>query len=364
MRSQIRKQIELFKKRRFEKSHKQIMRQNLKELNSDLRLSPAQKKEMDEYFIRLTGKKISYYDHEYYYALTGVFDKRYIPEYLYRSEIIGRLNNLEVTSAYSDKNITDKIFNNVNYPKTIIKNINGFFYNEDNNPITKAEAIDVCSNLNNVFIKPSLASRGRGIKRLNIIDGIVLNENKSIESLLDSYGINFIIQEGILQHEVLSKLNPSSINTIRLVTYRDKSDTKLLNIRIRIGRKGKVIDNDSGGGISVIINKNTGALSQLGYSKYGKDNFEKTDNGTLLHNYKIPFINNVIEKAKELHTQLPYAKIAAWDFSINQDGKPIFIEWNSRPDLNQAVNGPEYGDYTEEILKEAYSHINTRNKNW
>lgn len=45
-------------------------------------------------------------------------------------------------------------------------------------------------------------------------------------------------------------------NTIRLLTYRRGNDIELMYSVIRIGRKDKIIDNESSGGVTTKINKN------------------------------------------------------------------------------------------------------------
>ena len=156
----------------------------------------------------------------------------------------------------------------------------------------------------------------------------------------------------------MSALNPSSINTIRVVSYRSGMEIKVVYTVIRIGRQGMNIDNESAGGISAII-KSDGTIGKYAYGAPGVDKVEYTDSGIHIDGYKVPSFDKAIELVKSSHLQLPYFNLIGWDIAIEADGSPIMIELNLNPDLSQSANGPAFGDYTEEILKDAMSRNNT-----
>lgn len=62
----------------------------------------------------------------------------------------------------------------------------------------------------------------------------------------------------------------------------------------------------------------------------------------------VPSYDKVIESVKSLHYQLPYFNLAGWDIVVGEDGDPVFIECNSRAELNQTAAGLAFGEY---ILK-------------
>lgn len=77
----------------------------------------------------------------------------------------------------------------------------------------------------------------------------------SPEQYLRSLGDNFIIQERVKQHAEIAKLNPSSLNTFRIVTYRERDNVYILNVTLKIGHKGEVVDNGHAGGYFVGTNE-------------------------------------------------------------------------------------------------------------
>lgn len=342
------------------KSYIAGIRSSYKKLAHKTELTIEQEYEIQEYFTKLLGHPVPLDWHRYFTARTGVFSKRYVPTSEYKTNIIGRLNVYPLKRAYTDKNITDIILQNIRQPKIYLKNINGFFY-YNGKPVTKAEAINLCQGLGEVIIKPSLTGRGVGVRKINIINGKSQNDGKDLSAIIDEYKQDYLIEELVRQHHQMSALNPSSINTIRVLTYRSNMEVKIVYSVIRIGRKGQDIDNESAGGISTSISKE-GKLGKYAFGAPGADMIEYTDSGVKLENYQIPSYEKVVDLVKQAHYQLPYFKLMGWDIAITEDGEPIMIEFNMTPDLSQSAYGPAFGEYTEIILNDAMNHKNTWSK--
>ena len=345
-------------------AYNQYMKKKRKELQERLdklsvrrHLTNEQKKEIVEFYKRLTGKKVSTLDHEYFYSRTGVYSKDYIPMVFFQSELIGRLNRMDYYNSYSDKNLDDVLLPNVKHPHYYLKNINGYYYFEGK-PVSKEEAIELCKNLGDVIIKPSMEYKGTGVKAICIKDGMTNLEGKSIADVFQQYKKDFLIQEVVHQHPKIKALNPTSVNTLRMATYRSGMEVLLVYAVIRIGRSGEVIDNQSAGGISTKINPD-GTLGKYAFGKAGDDMLEKTDTGIVLEGYQIPYYNKAVEKVKELHYSLPLFDLIGWDISIDEEGEPVLIEWNGRPGPSQTACGTGYGELTERIISEVWNRKNT-----
>lgn len=327
-------------------------------------LTKEQKKEVIDFYKRLTGVKVPLIWHQYYYAKTGKFAKELLPDSLYRHDLIGRANRYDYRSAYADKNMLDVYFPGVRIPKPILKSMNGYFY-MDGEPVSREEAYKRLYNLDSAIIKPTLASHGFCVHKLKIKDGVTNIEGKTLEQLVnDEFPIgNFVIQECIEQHERMAALNPSSLNTIRIVTFRMEMEILVLFSSIRIGRAGSEIDNLGAGGLSVDVNKD-GTLGKYGYALGKEKRREKTDSGVVLEGYQLPSFDAAIELVKKLHFKLPFFDMVGWDVSIGKDGEPIIIEWNARTELSQLSYGPAFGENTERIIKILWPRENTRNAFW
>ena len=349
-----------YKDKREEQRYIDGIRNCYEKLANKKELTKEQSKEIQDYFSNLFGKKITLDYHKYFYSRTGIFSKKYIPTSLYRTQLMGRLNDYSLKKAYTDKNIADLILPMAPQPKFILKNMNGYFYFEGL-PISKDVAIEKCSNLGKVIIKPSTLARGKAVQILNIRNGVNVENGKSIAILFDDYKKDFVIEEIVIQHEKMAALNPSSVNTIRILTYRKDMNVMIIYSVIRIGRKNQTIDNESAGGISTRINPD-GKLAKYAFGAPGEDYVEYTDTGVKLENYKIPNYEDAIALVKQLHLFLPFFNIVGWDIAITPDGSPIMIEFNVNPDLSQSANGPAFGNYTETIIKEAIQNRNTWSK--
>lgn len=320
------------------------------------KLTNSQIKEINNYYIEILGKKVPIYWHEYFYSRNGNFSVKYIPTSLYHSDIIYKLNNFNLRHAYVDKGLFDIYFPDVNRPETIVKNINGYYYDKSKS-INIDDAFSRCFNYDSFVIKPSMEGMwGEGV---NIISTKSMSK-ESISSLFNKYRKNFIIQEVVKQHDEVSKLNPTSLNTIRVLSYRDSLDIHILYAVIRIGRKGKSVDNETTGGINADINLLTGKIQNCAYGTPSEKLIFKTDVGTELNGFSIPSFHKVINIVKDLHLRLPYFNIIGWDFGIDSDENPILIEWNRCPDLSQTAHGPAFGDLTDEIFKRLNKLPDTR----
>lgn len=313
-------------------------------------LSKGQKNDIAKYYSNLLRKEVPVYWHEYFFSRNGNFSVKYVPTCFYHSDIIYKLNSFDLRHAYVDKGMYDVFFPDTLRPLTYVKNINGYYY-DDSKPISRQEAIERCKNLDGAVSKPTHEGMwGSGVKVFSSHDGI-LNDGITIETLMDSYGKNFIIQEKIQQHESLGLLNPTSLNTLRVLSYRQDNEIYILYAVIRIGRKGKSVDNETAGGINADVDLATGRIIDCAYGTPSEKKIFVTDVGTVLNGFHLPGFKKVIAEVKELHMRLPYFNIVGWDFGINREGEPVMIEWNRCPDLSQTAHGPAFGDMTEELFR-------------
>lgn len=323
-------------------------------------LTKGQEADIKAYFKKHFGREVPTYWHQYLYSRNGVYSEKYIPASIYNSEIIYRLNKFQFRHAYVDKGFYDTLFPDINRPKTIIKNVNGYYY-DDHNALTLEEAVEKCNNLSEAIIKPTLEGTwGQGVKLIKTENGMIPSLNCSIQELFKEYKRSFIIQERFEQHEGIAKLNPTSLNTLRVMSYRRGNEIVILYAVIRIGRLNQVIDNETAGGIKADIDLQTGRIKGVAFGSPKEPLMPKTDVGTILDGYQIPCFKKVSDLVKEMHLRLPYFNLIGWDMSVDKNGNPALIEWNRAAELSQVAHGPAFGEYTEEILSIVKNRVNTR----
>lgn len=287
--------------------------------------------------------------HRFYNSLIDNTLIDFVPELLFYTEIEPALNQAIMYPALEDKNLLDKFFPSSFLPETIIKNINGYYYCEDKQ-ISLQTSFIKCLEHSQFVIKPSIGTAGgEGVKMFDLSE--IKDKTKFLESIFKEYNSDFIIQKVLTQDTHISKLNKSSINTIRVISYMRKDEVIPLSSVIRIGRNGEFTDNLTLGGVAVGI-KHSGELRSSGYDKYGKRYFE-SDNGTIFKNFKITNYDKILSNVKDKHKNMPYFKLISWDISVNLNLEVKMVEFNALGqdiNLHQMCNGPLFGKYFEEIL--------------
>ena len=335
---------------------KKVITDNFKDLEHHRKLTREQKKEVQDYYKGLIGKKVPLYSHEYFYSRTGYFTKDYVPTNIYHCELLPKANDKTLAKAYCDKNVCDLLFPGENVAHYVLKNMHGYYYYEGK-PVSYEDALSLCRDLKDIIVKPSLSSKGKGVQLMNFTDGI--NEKgESIEQVFKQYKEDFLFQKRVHQHKDMAALNPTSLNTIRVLSYRSGLEVIIIYSVVRIGRKGSVVDNQSAGGISTPISKE-GKLGKVAFGGYSTDNILETDTGIVLEDYQIPSYDKAIEMVKRMHMNLPYFNIIGWDLAIEEDGSPILIEINTNPGLSQSAFKSGMGEYTGRIIKELWPRKNT-----
>lgn len=296
------------------------------------------------------GKKPKKYWYNIFSDREQKVDPRYIPDDYFYGEIIPYYSNTQFRRYAEDKCMYDVIFPNLNKPETIIKNIAGVFYDSKMNIIDQEKAVNICLNYSdNFLVKPSIdTGEGRLIK---FFDKNNVDKNQIIETI-NSLKSNFIFQEEVIQNKVLSELNPSSLNTIRVVSFLFEGQVHILSSILRIGAEGNKVDNVGAGGFACPI-KESGWLKEKGVNRKAQW-VEKNNFGKKFSDIKVPSYDKIIRLIKNEHLKLAHFKLIGWDFSVSIEGEPIFIEYNVCPGSNQISCGPTFGELTEKVLEDVY----------
>ena len=321
-------------------------------------LTKEQKKQIDEFYIKNYGKKIPYNWHRLYTSYTGKFDYKYVPEYIFSTELEKIGNKRLSVLPLENKNMINSLFENkskyIEIPKTYLMKINGKFFDSNYNPISKTESINL---LNNSFIikKSCDSNSGKGVQIVNLKNGYDIKTGIKIDDLLINFDNNFIIQELVKQHECVNKIYEKSVNTLRVVTYITENGYHVAPIVMRIGRGGNEIDNAHAGGIFIGVS-NDGCLGDTAFTEYQEKFSVHPDTNIKFKGYKLPNIDILRNEIIKLHKQLPIVKFISWDIAINDKNKFSLIEVNLHSQaiwINQMAHGKSFfEENTERILKE------------
>jgi hypothetical protein len=297
-----------------------------------------------------------------YTAVSGKPDHRYVPEDIYYTEIEPRLNNKLFSKAWTDKNSYDLFLGGVvKMPGVVLRCINGVLYTADFINAGRPEdytSFDGDHKGRRLVIKPTMDSGGGKAVRVITFSGANLEVNPSVEGvktlpqLFGLYGGNFIVQEYIEQHPWFARLNESSLNTVRILTFRSINDEKtvILHRLLRAGRPGSVVDNQASGGIACAIDEE-GNLMSFGVDKAGRRH-KGTENATFGDAGVVPYLSVIDEAALQIASAYRYSRLLGLDFAVSASGEVILIEVNdSNNEINffQMSSGPLFGSYTEEV---------------
>lgn len=310
----------------------------------------AHKKELSPYYEQ-RGFKVSMMFDDYFSRLNGIHSDRYLSMDLYYFFVIPSLNRHDFKDAYLDKNIYSELFPNVKQPKTIVKNIHGHFY-RDGEEVSIDNAVGAVMDSGiELMIKPTVETcNGEGVEQIREFN------HAAIEALFGQYGINFIVQEKVKQHPDLQRVNPTSLNSMRLYTYRRLDGTyKFLYpyAHMRFGGKNAIKDNVSQGGGTCLIHEDGLVDDKVFRFKSMAVSSLKRETG--VENLVIPEYNKVIETLIAMHKRLPYFDFVGWDVTVLPSGEPLLIEFNLVPSVEgpQMMAGPMFGEYLDEVVMRA-----------
>lgn len=279
--------------------------------------------------------------------------KYYIPNDFYYQYVDTLFADVEKSHVIDDKNMYDLYFSGANMPQTLFRKINGFYEDENYNLISMDEALNRCHN--QIVIKKSvLSDSGKGV--------LFWDEDKSDKSVLINFlesTDNLIVQEKIIQHELLSKIHPDSINTIRIVSLLFKDEVRILSSFLRMGTNGAVIDAAHAGGIVCGIDDN-GVLADFALDMKLNKLFQHPQ-GFIFKGQSIPGFDGCKNIVKKYAPRFVYtSKLIAWDFAIDETGMPVLIEANfhygGTINIHQIFSGPIFGNITEDVLQYVFEN--------
>lgn len=173
--------------------------------------------------------------------------------------------------------------------------------------------------------KPIGGQCGRGIELIDTND--YSNDVSKIFSYLHCKGLKYNIEELIKQVPEMEAINHSSVNTVRLPTFMNKSGFHVLKPFFRMGRKGAIVDNASSGGVFCVIDEKTGTLLTDAMDKNGVFYETHPDSNHELKGWVIPKWNELIEFARQVHGTIPNYPYVGWDFALTDNGW-VLVEGN------------------------------------
>ena len=293
-------------------------------------------------FFAKWGFKYNMIEAKFYSLSSGVDSNLYVPWSLWQYFIYPYLNRDSWRWPYTDKNMFRRIldFNKVKenvkvrMPETIICRINGVLYDSYENQVDFDKAYEILKGYKgDIIFKPSVEThQGHGVQKIKI------DTYGEFLELCNNGGGNFVLQEAIKQHHDMASFNQTSVNTIRICTYRDfDNNYKVLYATQRFGGNNSIFDNASSGGGFVGIYLD-GTVNRTIHKFHTLQTWQLPSSAPLV----IPSFNEIKDAVLYMHTRLPQFQIIAWDMAVDSEGTPVMIEYNLKQstELCQMVHGP------------------------
>ncbi|CAM4144597.1 sugar-transfer associated ATP-grasp domain-containing protein [Zobellia nedashkovskayae] len=333
--------------RRYHHISNNLAKKALNEIEKDRGILDSKiKKRADEYAIEILGwKGFSPWLHTYS-AINGRFLEGWIPDNYYGKIVIPKIQG-----AYGKISFLKPLCNrllNIEASPEIASYINGFWFDNNLQPISKLLVKDVIfKHTNQVICKLDQSYQGRGIFQI---------EKKDFDiSLIEKKG-NCVIQGYIEQHSFFDEFIPDSVATIRITTVIDNQNK--ISVRASYLRLGRLNETHvkSVSHVRVPIDSTNGTLKDMGYLA----NWQTT---TIHPDSKVTFLSKTIPQYQEsvnlvlnLHERMPMVRSIGWDIIINNDNKPVLMEWNGYSNdikFSEATQGPSFTGLGWENLHKA-----------
>lgn len=263
------------------------------------------------------GATISDYFLFRFYEKTGCARKKFMTA-RDKNRFYAAMNNAQTRSVIQNKDIFNENF--AQYLKRNSIAVPG---------CSKEEFGSFLKDHEEIFIKPIATGGGEGILKLKT------NEIDNADELfheLSGKGA-YVVEEAIIQHPDMAAIHPESINSLRISTYYDGENVKILFALLRCGTGDSYIDNHMKGGMVMIVDQETGRVASLASCKKCLNMVRHPDTGVILPGFQIPHWDKVVALINEVAAKCNDIHYVGWDVAILKDDVSL-IEANPSGDFN------------------------------
>lgn len=207
-------------------------------------------------------------------------------------------------------------------------------------------------------IKPSNGTHGTGFRRITKRGGGLFEQQYQVaisdlwQSLQPFLGRGVLFEELLENTAELRRLNPSSLNTFRVLAFWFPDDGwEIIYTCLRVGRKGAPVDNVAAGGLQVAVLPD-GTTGPAWDFVSGTEYTHHPDTGVQMSEAKIEDFESVKTLALEASAKLPQMGILGWDIALTTRGA-VIVEVNAFPSVGfaQFVCGSFVTDRMKSVLK-------------
>lgn len=273
---------------------------------------------------RFIGKRyvLTWLDEIFCFIVFGASPDDYFRYEFYRKSLRGR--NQFITYRRSKKLIkkyntsSNDLLKTLNDKSLMNAHFKDFIKREwiDLDKCSMKEFSEFAARQGRVIMKPKGGSGGRGI--------FILEGEKIADNINEYKG--YIAEQLLVQHEEIAKLNPSSVNTLRVMTFKGE----IISCVLKIGSGNAVVDNMCSKGMYGNVNLEYGITDSLFYDIELNRYVYHPCGGAKLVGVEIPHWDKIREFTRKAADTVPEINYVGWDVAILQDEFAI-IEANEAP---------------------------------
>lgn len=212
--------------------------------------------------------------------------------------------------------------------------------------VPKASYEEFCDFLHKyrtIALKPQYSSWGIGFFKLTEEEFDSKEDPKEFYQKLCEG--RYLAEEFVQSCKELAAFHPSSLNTLRVITFRNGNRFEVFGGGLRVGNNGLCVDNAHGGGIFCEIDPESGKIITDGLDEYSNSYVTHPMTGVPFKGMQIPRWKEVVELCKEASKELPCLRVVGWDVAILEDGTLELIEGNHSPGMNIVQAPAKHGVY-------------------
>ncbi len=298
-------------------------------------------------------QRISPIFHNYYTEHFDQFCVNFIPDDIYYNRINLFYSDPQDAKVMDNKCNYHKLFPDIPQPELITYKCNHIWF-IDGKIVSYDQAVEALMQAGEVFAKQATdCGGGSGVMYIKVSDE---DSVETVQQKLNKLRGDIVVQKALKQHKDIAVINPSSVNTIRILSLLSVDGVKIYSSLLRIGVGDTKVDNIATGGLIIGI-QDDGKLKKEAHFLTGERFTEHPVSKVVFADYQLPSFEQAKELVYKAHLNVPHFRMVSWDISIDEAGTPIMIEANlsdGQIDLHQLLNGPLFGEDTEKILDEVF----------
>ena len=243
-----------------------------------------------------------------------------------RDTYLTRFRNKKIIEALNDSNFSE-YFNN---KATFNEKFKDYLNREalDIKKVSLKEFESFVKKHPIVFCKPYDGDSGKGIEKLDVKD---FRSAAYMYNYIKEKNIG-VVEEAIIQHKDMAKVNPHAVNCMRLVTVLNGDKVDVLYGVVKFGTTTDYVDNmGRGGSVSGPIDLKTGKVMFDLKDMYGKVMSEHPETKIKFKGYKIPRFKEAVKLVENAAKVVPEVRQVGWDICISEKG-PAIVEGNNWTD--------------------------------